>query len=650
MGKINILDKSIFNRIAAGEVVEKPASVVKELVENSIDGGATNISIDILNGGISRIRVSDNGCGIEKDDLPKAFLPHATSKITTVDDLNNIGTLGFRGEALASIASVSKVTLISKITSSIEGNKIVVEGGEVVLQEPAGCTDGTSVIVEDLFFNVPARAKFLRKEKTEENEITNYVSRLILANPNLSIKYTADGKLIYSSQGTGLFDAIYNIYGKSVVDNLIEFEHKDELFDFKGYLGKPTFSKPNRTYQTLVINGRYVINAAVSTAIFKAYENYIMKGTFPFFVLHLNLPLDKVDVNVHPNKLDVKFEDYNKIFNLVYSSVALKLQEVNNVKNVSLYEDETLEEQPINNKLSILNNTEGSSYKPENVDIKSTPEFEKNYQKTKEMFSTIQNEEKSLAQNPNLIKLAEQLTKRELEAKQPQVSVIQEAVIEDIPKPQSTETKQEYQTQVCDQTSLVLDIDEYKIIGTLFNTYIMIEQNEKLLLIDQHAAHERILYDKFKESFNNRNLSIQTLLVPYILELNYLEYNFIKQNIQVLKDIGFELEEFGKSSFKVNTVPLLLKNISVNAFFNEILSETQNGKIVLKKGDAIEDYFAKSACKKAIKANDILGEFEIKVLLTKLSNKNQVLLCPHGRPIVLEISKKEIEKWFKRIV
>ncbi len=665
MGKINILDKSIFNRIAAGEVVEKPASIVKELVENSIDAGATNISIDITNGGISRVRVSDNGCGIEKDDIRKAFLPHSTSKISCLNDLDKIGTLGFRGEALASIASVSKVTLISKIKESLEGNKIVLNGGEVISEEPAGCTDGTSVIVEDLFYNVPARAKFLRKAKTEENEVTNYVSRLILANPNISIKYTADGKLIFSSQGTGLFDAIYNIYGKSVVNNLIEFEYKDDLFDFKGYLGKPTFSKSNRTYQTLVINGRYVVNTAISTAIYKAFENYIMKGTFPFFVLHLNLPLDKVDVNVHPNKLDVKFEDSNKVFGLVYSSIASKLQEINNVKNVSLFEDdEDNAYEPNKSTLSVIKSNEGSSYKDtilktsntSNIDIKSTSEFQKNYEEAKAVFNNSKAEQ--LQQTPYIVELAEQLTKRQLEEKnatQETTEVnLKETTLDYEPlikKNISNDSlNEEVNPAVCDQTSLVLNIDDYKILGTLFNTYILIEQGENMLLIDQHAAHERVLYDKFKESFNKRELSIQTLLVPYILELNYLEYEFIKQNLDTLKEIGFELEEFGKLSFKVNTVPLMLKNISLHAFFSEILSETQNGKIVIKKVDAIEDYFAKCACKKAIKANDILGEFEIKILLTKLSNEKQVLLCPHGRPIVLKISKKEIEKWFKRIV
>lgn len=651
MGKINILDKSIFNRIAAGEVVEKPASVVKELVENSIDSGATSISIEILNGGIKRIRVSDNGCGIEKDDLVKAFLPHATSKITTIDDLYSIGTLGFRGEALASIASVSKVTMTSKIKQEIEGNKIIVEGGEVVLQEPTGCTEGTTVLVEDLFYNVPARAKFLRKEKTEENEITNYVTRLILANPNISIKYIVDNKLVLSSHGNGLFEAIYAVYGNSVVDNLIEFEHKDELYNFYGYLGKPTFSKPNRTYQTLVINGRYVINFQISAAILKAYENFMMKGVFPFYVIHLNLPLDKVDVNVHPNKLDVKFDDNNAIFNLAYTTVIKKLQEASLVKKVSLINEEQQEFKPVSTIIpqkQILQNEGLSFSKPKSEDntIQNTKEFKENYESAKQMFSNI-TKQGGVSQTPYVVELAEQMTKRQLDDKQFTQTGTQQTIKEVVLE--ADEEIKPVKTTVCDQTSLVLDIHEYKVLGTLFNTYILVEQNENLLLIDQHAAHERILYDKFKENWEKNELKIQPLLIPYILELNYLEYDFIKQNLSALKAIGFELEEFGINSYKVNTVPLLLKEISLNAFFTEILKNLNN-KLILKKSDALEEYLAKCACKKAVKGNDILSDFEIKILLTKLSKQGQVLLCPHGRPIVLNVTKKEIEKWFKRIV
>ena len=369
MAKINVLDKSIFNRIAAGEVVDKPASVVKELVENSIDAGATKINIEIKEGGIKKIVVSDNGCGIDPDDIIKAFLPHATSKICTTDDLDKIGTLGFRGEALSSIASVSKVQMISKTKENDMGSEIIIEGGDVVSQSEKGASNGTYIAVTDLFYCVPARAKFLRKPKTEEGDITNIISRLILANPNIQIKYTADDKLVYYSSGNGIEEAIYAIYGNNILDNLIkiEFSSYDKLMTFSGYICKPTFSKPNRTYQTLIINGRYVINQQISTAIYKAYENFLMKGNFPFFVLYVTLPLDKVDVNVHPNKQDVKFEKSGEIFSLVVNAVSEVLYDINHIKSIEEPTTEVVEE---NIPLQEIKNVTETISKVNDVEIK----------------------------------------------------------------------------------------------------------------------------------------------------------------------------------------------------------------------------------------------------------------------------------------
>ncbi len=637
MGRINILDKTIYNRIAAGEVVEKPASVVKELVENSIDGGATQISIDIKNGGISRIRVSDNGCGIEKDDLIPAFMPHATSKIKNLNDLDKIGTLGFRGEALASIASVSMISLTSKVSNCDEGYMIKVEGGELGEITPVGTINGTTIIVENLFYNVPARAKFLRKPRQEETEITNYVSRLILANPNIAIKYICDNKVVFQSNGNGLYEAMYSIYGKSIVDNVVEYNYSEGDFSFSGYLGLPTFSKPNRTYQTLIINGRYVINQSISMAVFKAYENYIMKSTFPFYVINLNLPLDKVDVNVHPNKLDVKFEDSNKIFGMVYTSVSEILSKLMLVKNISDVPDE-IEEKPItSSSLYNVNQNEGQSYIPEKQsdddiseveitekEVKSDENstlFEDNFRQIKSFLTKTKEGDYSVEDNDFAYQLAEKMTQQQLDI---------------LPKASA-------------QTELKLDITDFKILGTLFNTYILIEKDDCLYLIDQHAGHERVLYDKFKAQLKDSSIAVQPLLIPYMLNVNAQEYDYLHSNLDVLAKMGWELEEFGHNSYKVNTVPVLLKNISFNTFFNEVLANLNN-RLTLNNSTVLEDYIAKSACKAAVKANDILSEMEIKILLTKLSSENQVLLCPHGRPIILKITQKDIEKWFKRIV
>ncbi len=653
MSKINVLDKSIFNLIAAGEVVEKPASVVKELVENSIDAGATQINIEIVNGGITKIRVTDNGCGIEKDDLTKAFLPHATSKVKTADDLGRIGTLGFRGEALSSIAAVSKITMLSK-TADSDGNKIVIEGGEVKSISPIGCVDGTSISVEQLFYNIPARAKYLRKERQEEGDITNYVARLILSNPNVAIKYIANDKVVYQSTGNGLYDAMYAIYGKSIVENVTDFEYKDDTYHVYGYIGNPTFSKPNRTYQTLVVNGRYVISQSLSVAIYKAYENFIMKGTFPFFVLNIDVALDKVDVNVHPNKLEVKFEDNNHIFGILYSAISTKLYDIHAINTIGYSENQEAKSEPTVNMVKPISENEGSSFKSNFVDKVNeehtyTPIKETVIEKQPKVESEVNDTPKEVTLekddlfNENFKTISDLLVSKDSATK-----VANNDLAYTLAE-QLTMKQKEVMPKVENAPELSLDIDTYKIVGTLFNTYIIVEQKETMFLIDQHAAHERLLFDKFKAEYERSIISSQPLLIPHLLEVNNQEAEFLNENIGELKQLGFDLEPFGSNTYKVNSVPNTLKNINIQAFFNEVLSGVNN-RFVMKKTDIMHDYLAKSACRAAVKANDILCDEEIKVLLTNISNKDQVLLCPHGRPIILKITKNDIEKWFKRLV
>ncbi|MBQ2864646.1 MAG: DNA mismatch repair endonuclease MutL [Clostridia bacterium] len=642
MANINILDKSIFNRIAAGEVVEKPASVVKELVENSIDAGATHITVEIVNGGIKKIRVTDNGCGMDKDNLPKAFLPHATSKISCLDDLDKIGTLGFRGEALSSIASVAKITAMSKVKNNEAGSKIYIEGGEVVEVSEIGCVDGTSISVEDLFYNVPARAKFLRKPKTEESEITNLISRLILANPTKAIKYVVDGKTIYHSTATDLKDAIYTIYGANAVENLIPIKYTyQNIIEVEGYIGKPSFTKPNRTYQTVIINGRYINNKTISTAIFNAYEPYIMKSCFPFFVCHVKLPLDKVDVNVHPNKLDVKFENNNLIFGAFYNPISDVLHNLST--QVRKYESEEIitapKEQAIDvSKLQLISETEGKQF---NLD-------EVNNETEMVTFASLDNEEPKLKdisfseieQNLNS-SINSYLDNSSLEFVA-ENNVVSENLV-------NIAANEHVFSQADMFNDVKVDLNTVKIIGICFNTYIIVENDSSIYFIDQHAGHERLLYDKFKASFENNDLATQSLLVPYVINTNHLESDFLNNNIETFKNLGFELESFGINSFKVSSVPVLLKDISLYQFFNDVLHDISTN-LNLTKSDILKDYLERSACRSAVKANDILSKDEVQKLLNMLNNSNQVLLCPHGRPVIIEVTSKEIEKWFKRIV
>ncbi|MBE5757337.1 MAG: DNA mismatch repair endonuclease MutL [Clostridiales bacterium] len=655
MSKINILDKSVYNKIAAGEVVEKPASVVKELVENSIDAGAKNITIEILSGGIDKISVSDDGCGIERDDFEKVFLPHATSKVKNIDDLSQIGTLGFRGEALSSIASVSKVTLSSKTENDI-GYQTRCEGGELDEIKPIGATQGTYIIIENLFYNIPARKKFLRKPKIEENDITNYIARLILANPDISFKYLADNKVVYQSFGTGLYDAIYTIYGKSIVDNIFEFEFKNGDFSFNGYLGKPVFSKPNRTYQTLLINGRYVINQSISTAVYKAYENFMMKGNYPFYVINLNIPLDKVDVNVHPNKLDVKFEDSNQIFGIVYSHISEILYGINNTKTISVEEEiQEVDASKLNKYISSgstyvsSNNSSSDDYKYptskslnakiEEVSLNDDSEYESN--KLDKEIKHFENEVKESGE-----KLIPIFTPSTLDFKiaQPKNNVIQEVNLDE-----NIEQTSIKQNVIQEEIVELENISKTKIIGTIFNTYVLIENDNELILIDQHAGHERILFDKFNLELESSQVAIQPLLIPHILETNNIEANHINNNLDLLKELGFEIENFGTNSYRISTVPVLFDNININEFFDNILKDIDN-KLVLSRQETLKEYIAKTACKTAVKGKDKLSENEIEILVKKLNEPGQVLLCPHGRPIAIKVTKTEIEKWFKRIV
>lgn len=654
---INVLDSSVYNHIAAGEVVERPASVIKELVENSIDAGATRIDIEIENGGINKIKVSDNGIGIDKQFVKTAFLPHATSKISKIDDLDNILTLGFRGEALASIAAVSKVLMVTKPENQDIASAIEIESGAVLKEYETGRTTGTTTTISDLFFNVPARKKFLKKDKSEEQEVTALVSRFILANPTIYFSYKADGKTIFSSPGTNLEDAIFSVYGKEAVTETLKVDFSKGDYKVFGFVGRPSFSKPNRTYQTLVINGRYVINSTISAAISNAFGEMLMKRKYPFYVLHMTLPADQIDVNVHPNKLDVRFANNSLVYSLFFEGVGRALSSMDYVasaedKNIEKAIDQvqtasildTLKTIDDSGTVSVEKQTfimpepvkpaekidrAGVNLNPFSRDIKSMTEEEKDEFRDTVLDATLYSSSSDKVKDG--FGLGSKLLERLAETKEEDKYYSSNYAI----------TKAPIQTELNLEKAI-------KKVGKIFNTYLIVEVDDDVFFIDQHAAHERVLYEKFKAQYDSKSIAVQPLLFPYVLSLNPLESNIIEENLETMQELGFDISEFGNNTYKVNAVPAIVSEMNFDTFFNEFLSDNKN--TLKKSSDLIKDYLMQHSCKNAIKGGNDLTDSEINQLFNQMGKEKIALFCPHGRPISIRISKSEVEKWFKRIV
>ena len=644
MAKINILDKKIYNRIAAGEVVERPYSVIKELIENAIDAGATDIDVTIEDGGKRLMRVSDNGCGISREDLPKAFLPHATSKISVVEDLDKILTLGFRGEALASIGSVSKATILSKTKDDEMGNIIVCEGGVIGDADVYPSDTGTTVSVENLFFNTPARAKFLKASKSEETDITNIITRLILSHPDIAFKYTSDGKVMLQSFGGGLDEAIIEIYGYNTITDCIPIETEKNGIKISGFIGKSYFTKPNRTYQTVILNGRYVVNNTIQSSMHNAYAAYLMKRQYPFYVLKIDMSPETVDVNVHPNKTDVRFIDNQVIYSTLYSVVtkvldgsaaALEIVKPNNYVPIDEGSRPIIPQKPITPdeigeahcdrpfvsgfNEELLDQTIWGRYNKS-----KSAEKEGEFEKTFGVADSHDDDSRELGGNKIDDIFAENKKYiAEMEAKK---------AAEEAEKARQEELKVE---------------PEFKVIGQVLATYLILEKENDIYFIDQHAAHERLLYDKFIEEYKSGNVAEQTMLVPYIFRVNESESEFIIGKFPELRKAGFDISEYDVNEFAVYSVPVLLFDMDLKSFFDDLLSDISFKKETMP--ELIHDKIAMKACKAAIKSGKILSEDEIDALL-KAMKYNTALRCPHGRPVTVKISRTEIDKWFKRIV
>lgn len=640
--KIKLLDSMVFNRIAAGEVVEKPASIVKELVENSIDAKATVISIEIEDGGKKKIVISDNGQGIEKDDLNNAFMPHATSKISKVEDLDTIHTLGFRGEALASIASVCHIYASSKTENDEVGHSIRIDGGLFSEVNEVARNKGTTIEASDLFYNAPVRAKFLRRSKIEESEITHLVEKFMLAHPEISFLYVVDGKQIYNTISSELSDIIYTIYGKEVYDNLIKIDAEEEGMRLSGFIISPKYSKVNRTNQTLFVNGRYVENYLVSSAVQGAFEPFLMKGRFPIYILSLTMPSDTVDVNIHPTKREVKFENPNRVFGFVRRQIENGLIMANHIANfevrVNSIENETLE-----SDTRAPENTQSFAHVPV-ADIEPLP--------SKEGMSYRDNGPDEKIAYP----------KREVEietktVKQPLPDFMNITIEKTVPvnkiggriffdQTESVHASEIEAGKKFENKFLTASVkDEMKILGTLFATYIVVEYADKAYFIDQHAAHERTLYDKLCKQVENSEVLKQPLLFPFELKTTEKERIKLIETVPVLEKLGFNLKE-SKLGFEISAVPLILSGIDLSKFFESVLADES----IFDKSTSqiMKERLSQYACKHAIKAGDHISNDEIAYLIDAM--RKGVLLCPHGRPIVLELEKRDFEKMFKRVL
>ncbi len=626
MGKINQLKPEVFNMIAAGEVVERPASVVKELVENAIDAGSRSVEISIVEGGIKKITVSDDGSGILPDDMRLAFTPHATSKIKDFNDIDVLSTLGFRGEALASIASVSEVTLTTA-TKSGECSTISLKGGEVISEGFASRSQGTTIEVQNLFYNTPARLKFLKKSSSEANMVIDIVRKLMLANPEIAIKLIVDGKEIFEQQSGTLEDSIYSVYDAKTMQGLMPIDEDYNGIRINGFISKIEFTKANRTYQTIIINGRCVESQVVQTAVEQGYSGFLMKRCYPVYVLNIIMPFDQLDVNVHPRKAEVRFSNQQAVFSAVYHAINNNI--IKYAKDIAVnFANSTqgiLEQEQYRKKAEGIK-TEQTAFDTSvlhQVQIRQKPDYLPNLAKQNQsendlnsLDSTLQNSFDNFSQNP-------------IQNETPEYSKFEYSISND-----SLEST---------------PIFDGEIIGQLFDTYILVEQGEIAYLIDQHAAHERILYEKIKKNLDK--MDSQPLLVPYTIYLSGTESDYFVQIIPKLESMGFDVQKEGETRFTFYAVPEILVGIDIKKFmgnlFEDMISdEDLNMEVIVK------DKISQQACKAAIKGGNEFSPAQLKQVVQALIDEQGNLpgKCPHGRPTVVAISKKDIEKLFKRIV
>ena len=632
MAKIRLLDHNTIDKIAAGEVVEKPASVVKELVENAIDAGATALTIEIKNGGIDYIRITDNGAGIEKSDIKNAFLRHATSKIENADDLQYVTTLGFRGEALSSISAVGKVELITKTKDSLLGTRYVVEGAREIEFSDVGAPNGTTIIVRNLFYNVPARRKFLNSPITEGGYIADLVEHIALSKPHISFKFINGRDVKFHTSGNNdLREIVYRIYGKDTADALILIDYTTERMHLTGYLGKPVLNRASRGFENYFLNGRYIKSKVISGAIEEGYKEFLMQHKFPFTVLHIETKPEQVDVNVHPTKMDVRITGEKEFYEDIRLAVYNALKESELIPEVALTEEKQ--------EKFLYDTAIPEPFEAKRIENMRVCEENAKYSENSRKYGNLQEKLQKWEENHILEEdIAKILVQNE---KKPSNNIIKARDHIIVEKP--------IQMNLFEEKLLTKEAkEEYEILGQIFDTYWLVAFKDKLYIIDQHAAHEKVKYEEYMKKFESKELISQTLNPPIIVSLSAKEETVLKANWDVFSSLGFNIEEFGGNEYAIRCVPMDLYGQNEQGLFVSVLDELCEDD---NKGSlTIEQKIASMACKAAVKGNNRLSAKEMEALIDQLLELENPYNCPHGRPTIISMSKYEIEKKFKRIV
>ena len=672
MPHIQVLDQVTIDKIAAGEVIERPSSIVKELVENAIDAGASSVTVEIKDGGIDFIRVTDNGCGIAHDEVRSAFLRHSTSKIRNVEDLLRISSLGFRGEALSSIAAVTKTELITKEEDAEAGTKYVIEGGKEVSLEETGAPNGTTFLVHQLFHNVPARRKFLKTPVTEAGHVQDLLIHLALSHPEVAFLFKNNNQEKLRTSGNGkLKDVIYNVYGRDIAANLLEMDYETGGLRITGYLGKPVITRGNRNFENLFVNGRYVKSAMISKALEDAYKDFTMQHKFPFAVLHFHVDGETIDVNVHPTKMELRFQRQQEVYGAVYEGVHRRLLEPELIQQASVPEPVTevrKKEAKEEKKESpfLLKPRDGGvgTDAGTQTDTANTPERQdEDYfiRKMKERVTAyhermssaevsdrqgVYRPEKQEKKIRETVKYAAEMP--EDTGKAPKAAEEAHDALEKIPEAAREKSRQ---LDLFEENFLKRDVRaQYKLIGQVFDTYWLVQFQDSLYIIDQHAAHERVLYERTLKGMSTREFTSQYLSPPIILTLTMQEARLLEENMDRFTSIGFEIEPFGPEEYAVRAVPDNLFGIAKKELLTEMLDDLADGLNTSMTPEMIDEKVASMSCKAAVKGNSRLSSQEVDELIRELLTLDNPYHCPHGRPTIIAMTKRELEKKFKRIV